>query len=48
MFNDIIGDMEVVSIFDECTGGIACNRATTDGNIRVNVRDDTVDTVDGL
>lgn len=48
MVDDIIGDMEVVSVFDENPAGFAPARVAAEGNVRLEIRDGAVGTVDGL
>ena len=48
MLHDIIGDVEMMSVFDEHPAGFARTRVATERNVRLNIRDGSVGTVDGL
>jgi hypothetical protein len=48
MVHDVIGDMEVVSVFDEHPAGFAPARVAAEGNVRLKIRDGAVVTIEGL
>lgn len=48
MIHDVIGDMEVVSVFNEHPTGFASARVAAEGNVRLKIRDGVVGTIEGL
>lgn len=48
MIHDVIGDMEVVSVFDEHPARLAPARVAAEGNVRLKIRDGAVGTIEGL